>query len=82
MTTSDLPDPSQAIGAGSCPILNISIEVLDSAELLRRNMLRLRRQLRRCHNCQGDSCPILMEFNAKVETALNDVMKEFRIIAS
>jgi hypothetical protein len=63
-----------------CPIRKDFVDVQFTARNLAHKMSRLRRQLRRCRECQGADCPVLKEFNSAVQAALQEVAFELGII--
>lgn len=74
MTPADLSE--------TCPMILISLDVLESTDILQKHLQRMHRQMRKCRTCLGPSCPILVEFHAKFQNAIDDVMKEYGIIPS
>ena len=61
-----------------CPILDDQARINDLSEDLVRAMRKLRRDLDACNRCPAnEGCPILMEFNAAVQTAITEVNDEW-----
>jgi hypothetical protein len=61
-----------------CPILDDQARINDLSEDLVRAMRKLRRDLDACNRCPAyESCPILMEFNAAVQTAIQEINDEW-----
>ena len=66
---------------GKCPIELSGKMVLDSLEVVGKQMRMLRREIRKCQLCRSyrEGCPILMDLENKIEQALRDVNEEMGI---
>ena len=72
-----------------CPVLKETETALKSARDLSHSMKRLARLIRNCQNCQklaqttaGETdfrseCPVLMEINSQIETAILELNREW-----
>jgi hypothetical protein len=63
-----------------CTVGPFCDNVLQNASDLAAALKRLRRSMRQCTNCVGESdCPILSSFNQKFQTALQQITDEWQL---
>jgi hypothetical protein len=66
------------IPPASCPVLRDVNQISGLSESLVRTMRRLRRDLGACAACpSGENCPILLDFNRQVQTAILEINEEW-----
>jgi len=65
---------------GGCPVNALARQTLASAHALTRMLRRLRISMIRCCACpSGSNCPILVQFNAQLSDALQEVADEWQL---
>ena len=65
----------------NCPILTDTALVIENARQLVSLMRKLKRDLKKCEICPaGDDCPVLKDFNSKVQAAISEVLEEYNQI--
>jgi hypothetical protein len=68
------------IKKADCPVQPFTLQVLTSARELAAALRKLRQSMSICRNCISDGdCPILADFNAKFQTALQQVTDEWQL---
>jgi hypothetical protein len=63
-----------------CPITTLAYQTLSSAHSLNHMLRRLRLSMANCCSCRSrDHCPILVDFNTQLTTALQEIADEWRL---
>jgi hypothetical protein len=63
-----------------CPVLEDQARIQDLSENLARAMRKLRRDLAACSRCPAyETCPILVEINAAIQNAIQEVNDEWNL---
>ena len=64
--------------SANCPVQADTARVAELSQDMARYLRKLRRDLRRCALCEaGPECPILQEYHAVVEAAIDQVVREW-----
>ena len=62
----------------NCPLREDTARLAELGQDMTRYLRKLRRDLRRCASCEaGPECPILQEYHAVVEAAIDQVVREW-----
>jgi hypothetical protein len=63
-----------------CPILEDTAHLQGLSQDMLRTLRKLKRDLRNCEKCACVyDCPVLKEFNASVQTAIQEVLDEWNL---